>query len=721
MLSSAPEVRVFRFGLYELDLAARELRRNGSRLKLQDRPFDVLSILLEHAGEVVSRELFRQRLWPADTFVDVDASLNTSITKLRQALSDDANNPRFIATAGRRGYRFIAPALRIDGAEPRQAPEPTPPSPESKAGTPAAQIVQRRAMPRRWLAGVAVVAAALLSLVVLAFLSFPKPKPKVLNIVKISHDGRLDPWGRLTSDGARYFYLAREGGHWNLMQVPAAGGDSRPFPEPARNVRFADISPDRSEFLSFAFSSRGGDLPLSLTPVTGGPPSRVGTIVADDATFAPDGKRIVFTRPDGVYSCDRDGTGVQKIVALHGRSQDPRWAPDGLRLRLTLQDAGSEGREIWEVYRDGSKLHRIIADSGFSDLCCGRWSAYGRYFFFEAVREGARNVWAIREQPGSWLSPPAKPVQLTFGPLSYGVPTPGQDASQLFVYGGNEQFEAVRYDPVFRRVEPLLPGFRSGPVVPSPDGFWLAFLSGEGLLRSHADGSARQMLVSGFKRLSDVQWSPDGQRILFHGRRGASPAKWFILPSDGGALAELPVGAGETEAAWHADGQAVVFARWADSTLPLKESGIYTLDLSTSKITKIPGSEGLIHPRVSPNGQYLASVTERELSPGQPCRLKLFAFRTQTWSEAAQGTLLNPGPWSSDSKYVYYQDILGSNEPVFRIGRGAAKPELSFDFGELLRAGYTRCAFAGFDAKGTPLAALTRSEVDLYRLDLELP
>jgi hypothetical protein len=101
--------------------------------------------------------------------------------------------------------------------------------------------------------------------------------------------------------------------------------------------------------------------------------------------------------------------------------------------------------------------------------------------------------------------------------------------------------------------------------------------------------------------------------------------------------------------------------------------------------------------------------------------LKLFAFRTQTWSEAAQGTLLNPGPWSSDSKYVYYQDILGSNEPVFRIGPGAAKPELSFDFGELLRAGYTRCAFAGFDAKGTPLAALTRSEVDLYRLDLELP
>ena len=229
------------------------------------------------------------------------------------------------------------------------------------------------------------------------------------------------------------------------------------------------------------------------------------------------------------------------------------------------------------------------------------------------------------------------------------------------------------------------------------------------------------MLVSGFRRLRDIHWSPDGQRILFRGRRGAALAKWFILSRDGGVPAELPVGAGETEAAWHPDGQAVVFSRWADRSIPLHESGIYLLELATSKTTKIPNSEGLIHPTLSPNGQFLAGVTEAELTPGQPCRLKLFAFRTQTWSEAAQGTLLNPGPWSPDSKYVYYQDILGSNEPVFRIAPGAAKPELSFDFGELLRAGYIRCAFAGFDAKGSPLAALTRSEVDLYRLDLELP
>lgn len=109
-MSESPRLsRVLRFGLYEADLDAAELRKNGLKVKLQDRPFEILKILLERPGEVITREEFRQRLWPADTFVDFDHSLNGSINKLRQVLDDDADNPRFVATAGRRGYRFIAP------------------------------------------------------------------------------------------------------------------------------------------------------------------------------------------------------------------------------------------------------------------------------------------------------------------------------------------------------------------------------------------------------------------------------------------------------------------------------------------------------------------------------------------------------------------------------------------------------------------------------------
>jgi cholera toxin transcriptional activator len=98
---------IARFGVFEADLDARELRKQGRRLRLQDQPFAVLAILLERSGSVISREELRQRLWPADTFVDFDHSLNTAVNKIRETLGDSASSPRFVETIARRGYRFL--------------------------------------------------------------------------------------------------------------------------------------------------------------------------------------------------------------------------------------------------------------------------------------------------------------------------------------------------------------------------------------------------------------------------------------------------------------------------------------------------------------------------------------------------------------------------------------------------------------------------------------
>src|ERR1700733_11006617 len=97
------------FGLFELELRTGQLRRNGSRVKLQEQPFQVLAQLLEKPGDVVTREDLRERLWPADTFVDFDHSLNAAVRRLRDTLGDTAENPRFVETVARRGYRFLAP------------------------------------------------------------------------------------------------------------------------------------------------------------------------------------------------------------------------------------------------------------------------------------------------------------------------------------------------------------------------------------------------------------------------------------------------------------------------------------------------------------------------------------------------------------------------------------------------------------------------------------
>ncbi len=106
----------YRFGIYEADPRSGELTRDGVKVKLQEQPFQVLLVMLERPGEIVTREDLQQRLWPADTFVDFDHSLNTAINKLREALRDSAANPRFIETKAKRGYRFIAPVQVVVGA-----------------------------------------------------------------------------------------------------------------------------------------------------------------------------------------------------------------------------------------------------------------------------------------------------------------------------------------------------------------------------------------------------------------------------------------------------------------------------------------------------------------------------------------------------------------------------------------------------------------------------
>src|SRR5262245_8434402 len=111
-----PTPRV-RFGVFEADLRSGELRKHGVKIKLHHQPFQILSILLEHPGEVVTREELQRRLWPADTFVDFDIGLNSAVKKLRNALHDSAERPRYVETLSRRGYRFIAPLSNVSTSE----------------------------------------------------------------------------------------------------------------------------------------------------------------------------------------------------------------------------------------------------------------------------------------------------------------------------------------------------------------------------------------------------------------------------------------------------------------------------------------------------------------------------------------------------------------------------------------------------------------------------
>src|SRR3989441_5675683 len=133
--------RVVRFGVFEVDLRAGELFKQGLKIKLQQQPFRVLALLLERPGEVVTREDLRQAIWPAGTFVEFDVGIDAAIHKLRTALGDSAENPRLVETLPRRGYRFIA---AVDGAVAEEEPAST------AAAWPVLTAGPHRAMHARW-------------------------------------------------------------------------------------------------------------------------------------------------------------------------------------------------------------------------------------------------------------------------------------------------------------------------------------------------------------------------------------------------------------------------------------------------------------------------------------------------------------------------------------------------------------------------------------------
>src|ERR1700704_4512218 len=108
MGTPATSARIVRFGVFEVDLSAAELRKNGLRLKLPEQPFQILTMLLERPGEIITRDDLRNRLWRTDTFVDFDHGLNNAVMRLREVLGDSSDNPRFVETIPRRGYRFLA-------------------------------------------------------------------------------------------------------------------------------------------------------------------------------------------------------------------------------------------------------------------------------------------------------------------------------------------------------------------------------------------------------------------------------------------------------------------------------------------------------------------------------------------------------------------------------------------------------------------------------------
>jgi len=404
---AAESRRVYRFGVFELDLANRELLRRGAPVRLQDQPFRVLCMLLEKPGEAVTRDALRQALWPSNTYVEFDGSLNAALKRLRFALGDSARNPTFIVTLPKYGYRFIAPVAMEDGAANALSAEETGSDPEAAAVTTSAVLGNGRAADlsvrisrRRAWAHLFVPCAAVIAVHQIVYWFFPLPAPRMINRMRLTHVGNVQP-SPIVSDGSHIFFCARRGARYFPMQTSINGGETTEIKTPFETSRILDVSPDRTKFLLGSAERIGDENILWVWPVQGGAPRRFGDVTCTDAIWSPDGRRVVFVSKGTIYGANSDGSGIRALI--HKQGYALRWSVDGRKIRFSRWDPFLQVHSMWEAEADGTDLRQLFpGDEKAVDIYAGFWLAGGKYFGFLKGTQPHHQLWMRREWHSLW-------------------------------------------------------------------------------------------------------------------------------------------------------------------------------------------------------------------------------------------------------------------------------------------------------------------------------
>jgi Tol biopolymer transport system component/DNA-binding winged helix-turn-helix (wHTH) protein len=722
---SIHNAQVVGFATFEVDLETGELRKSGLKLKLSGQPFQVLAVLLERPGRIVTREELQKRLWP-DTFVDVEHNLNTAINKIRETLGDSAENPRFVETLPRRGYRFIAPLdgaaatagslAPVDGADSALAGREG----TASTGFPHRERPQRRRSELLY----AVVAGAVLASVGLYAWTVHSRLPRVTRSTQITSDSQaktasyaselLSP---LVSDGSRLHFMEGPLGSEKLAQVSTGGGETTLLPAPFRIRRVVDVSPDQHELLVLSSDQYlRTETPLMILPLPAGSPRRVGDVLAHDASWSPDGSKIVYANGHDLYLTQKDGKQALKLATVPGIAWWPRWSPDGSVLRFTVSDALNLYK-LWEVSIDGSRLHRLLPDLVEPlSQCCGSWTPDGRYFVFASSFESSSQLWAFRER-GGFQKKAHDLTQLTTGPMSMFAPLLGADGNRLFAIAAQQRGQLVRYDTKLSQFVPFLSGVSVENVDFSKDGQWVTYVAyPEGTLwRSRADGTERLQLTLPPMQVGISRWSPDGKRIGFLAQATTGkPFKIYFVSADGGIPQQaIPDERNDGEPSWSPDGNSVVFASlfWMEKD---RQKGLQLLDLRTGQVTPVSGSEGLFSARWSPDGRHIAALTT---DPSQT--LVLFDLKTQERKELRK-TVAYPN-WSRDGRYIYFDDPYGDEAALYRvrISDGEVEKVTTLDPRVLNWAIVGK--WTGLSPDDSPLVLRDTSVEEIYTLDVQLP
>lgn len=612
----------FRFGVFELNPRTGEFRKHGVKVKLQEQPLQILTLLLEHAGEVITREDLQKRLWPENTHVDFDNAINSAVRKLREALGDSSENPRFVETLARRGYRFIAPASRAPVNHPlREAPF-----------DPRSEIVALPVSPSRpaarkrhlWWITCALTAVLVGTGVDLwrwrvrsDRVSYGMPLPAVPLTGNRGYEG----FPTFSPEGSRVAFSWEQPGKPSANIYVKLIGEGDPIPLTMNSDDdFAPAwSPD-ARWIGFLRVRGPWHAAIVIIPSVGGGQERelaeisfgLNEIVLHGRSYeAPppflawsrDGRWLLALEqkaPHEAFSIVRVSvkTGEKRALTFPPRQTNGDGSlavsPDGQTLAFT-RTLGLFERDIYVVALSGDMLlrgepRRLTFENKEIDGLA--WTADGHGLVFSSKRGGRRELWQITAMPSG------QPVRLAAAgdnPREVAISREGNHLAYSHQWQDWHIWRMALQADKRQQAHTLISSSQlDGSGRYSPDSQRIAFESNRAgndeIWTCQADGSHLVQLTAFRAWAGSPRWSPDGQKIAFDGNAAGN---WdiYVIGSQGGQSIRLTTSeANEVRPSWSHDGKWIYYSS--------KRTG-------HRQIWKIPAAGGVEVP-VTKHGGYVA-------------------------------------------------------------------------------------------------------------------
>jgi Tol biopolymer transport system component/DNA-binding winged helix-turn-helix (wHTH) protein len=556
---SSERPRILRFGTFEADLAARELRKGGIRIKLQGQPFELLAMLLERPGEVLPREELRQRLWSTDTFVDFDAGLNTAINRLREALGDSAENPRFIETVPRRGYRFVA-SVRSD-----DPPIPSQEVSQNGSKSQIKEIVQNRWLPL-WLCLVVLILG-------IGGWWFHQRRtesslPPVLVVPLAGLRGaELNP--AFSPDGNQVAFRLDDGQQNSGIFTALVGGEKPLQLTKDQNDTHPAWSPDGSQVAFLRISDQLAD--VYVVPALGGTEHKLYSArrpVYPTLAWSPDGKILALAvGGDNGHSwielLSLADSSTRQLTAPPEASRDnsPSFSPDGSKVAFIRGSLAGVVSDLFVVPVTGGDAKRLTFDNRPMDGIS--WTTDGRELVFSSARGTEFTLWRVSASGGT----PSRVVGVASG--SY-YPSVSQKGNLLAFAQQVSESNISRINLKDEKHSLGLPtvivsdkGSKARPQF-SADGKRIAFesdrLGSAEIWACDSDGANCAQLTSLHGTAGTARWSPNDRYIAFEFHPNEH-AEIYVMEVPGGTPRLLPTnpGADNLAPSWSRDGEWIYF------------------------------------------------------------------------------------------------------------------------------------------------------------------